>query len=139
MFINCSSCTLRCTRRQSHDKTKYGRKKGHVPQWPAGVKLKFDRSGIRTRATEVTGALNQRLRPLGHPAYKKQGLHKIQFYCKEKRIKTAFKFKETRHDTEMLIKNSLITCYPRNLTFMVFSWKENLYQELEQNTITISR
>ena len=27
-----------------------------------------DRSGIRTRATEVTGALNQRLRPLGHPA-----------------------------------------------------------------------
>ena len=29
---------------------------------------KFDRSGIRTRATEVTGALNQRLRPLGHPA-----------------------------------------------------------------------
>ena len=28
----------------------------------------IDRSGIRTRATEVTGALNQRLRPLGHPA-----------------------------------------------------------------------
>ena len=27
-----------------------------------------DRSEIRTRATEVTGALNQRLRPLGHPA-----------------------------------------------------------------------
>ena len=26
-----------------------------------------DRSGIRTHATEVTGALNQRLRPLGHP------------------------------------------------------------------------
>ena len=25
-----------------------------------------DRSEIRTRATEVTGALNQRLRPLGH-------------------------------------------------------------------------
>ena len=59
------------------------------------LKLKFDRSGIRTRATEVTGALNQRLRPLGHPAWKKKGLHKIKFYCKEKRIKTAFKFKET--------------------------------------------
>ena len=29
----------------------------------------IDRSEIRTRATEVTGALNQRLRPLGHPAY----------------------------------------------------------------------
>ena len=29
----------------------------------------FDWSEIRTRATEVTGALNQRLRPLGHPAY----------------------------------------------------------------------
>ena len=29
---------------------------------------RYDRSGIRTRATEVTGALNQRLRPLGHPA-----------------------------------------------------------------------
>ena len=28
----------------------------------------IDKSGIRTRATEVTGALNQRLRPLGHPA-----------------------------------------------------------------------
>ena len=27
-----------------------------------------DRSEIRTRAIEVTGALNQRLRPLGHPA-----------------------------------------------------------------------
>ena len=27
-----------------------------------------DRCGIRTRATEVTGALNQRLRPLGQPA-----------------------------------------------------------------------
>ena len=26
-----------------------------------------DRGEIRTRATEVTGALNQRLRPLGHP------------------------------------------------------------------------
>ena len=29
----------------------------------------INRSEIRTRATEVTGALNQRLRPLGHPAY----------------------------------------------------------------------
>ena len=29
----------------------------------------IDRSEIRTRATEVTGALNQRLRPLGHPSY----------------------------------------------------------------------
>ena len=27
-----------------------------------------DRSGIRTHATEVTGTLNQRLRPLGHSA-----------------------------------------------------------------------
>ena len=27
---------------------------------------KFDSGGIRTHATEVTGALNQRLRPLGH-------------------------------------------------------------------------
>ena len=27
---------------------------------------KSDSGGIRTRATEVTGALNQRLRPLGH-------------------------------------------------------------------------
>ena len=26
----------------------------------------FDSGGIRTHATEVTGALNQRLRPLGH-------------------------------------------------------------------------
>jgi hypothetical protein len=29
---------------------------------------KVDESGIRTHATEVTGALNQRLRPLGHLA-----------------------------------------------------------------------
>ena len=27
----------------------------------------FGRSGIRTHASEETGALNQRLRPLGHP------------------------------------------------------------------------
>ena len=27
---------------------------------------KLDSGGIRTHATEVTGALNQRLRPLGH-------------------------------------------------------------------------
>ena len=27
---------------------------------------RFDSGGIRTHATEVTGALNQRLRPLGH-------------------------------------------------------------------------
>ena len=27
---------------------------------------KIDSGGIRTHATEVTGALNQRLRPLGH-------------------------------------------------------------------------
>ena len=33
------------------------------------VKQKADRGGIRTRATEVTGALNQRLRPLGHPSW----------------------------------------------------------------------
>ena len=26
----------------------------------------YDSGGIRTHATEVTGALNQRLRPLGH-------------------------------------------------------------------------
>ena len=31
-------------------------------------KIKIDSSGIRTHATEVTGALNQRLRPLGHAA-----------------------------------------------------------------------
>ena len=31
------------------------------------LKENADRSGIRTHATEVTGALNQRLRPLGHP------------------------------------------------------------------------
>ena len=30
----------------------------------------FDRSGIRTHASEDTAALTQRLRPLGHPAYK---------------------------------------------------------------------
>ena len=29
----------------------------------------IDRSEIRTRATELTGALNERLRPFGHPAY----------------------------------------------------------------------
>ena len=29
----------------------------------------IDMSEIRTRATKVTGALNQRLIPLGHPAY----------------------------------------------------------------------
>ena len=29
----------------------------------------IDRSEIRTRATEATGSLNQRLKPLGHPAY----------------------------------------------------------------------
>ena len=28
--------------------------------------IQFDSGGIRTHATEVTGALNQRLRPLGH-------------------------------------------------------------------------
>ena len=27
----------------------------------------FGRGGIRTHAIEMTGALNQRLRPLGHP------------------------------------------------------------------------
>ena len=30
------------------------------------VSIQFDSGGIRTHATEVTGALNQRLRPLGH-------------------------------------------------------------------------
>ena len=30
---------------------------------------KFDRSGIRTHASEDTAALTQRLRPLGHPAF----------------------------------------------------------------------
>ena len=30
---------------------------------------KTDRSGIRTHATKVTGTLNQRLRPLGHPVF----------------------------------------------------------------------
>ena len=34
--------------------------------WPWSI---CDRSEIRTRATEVTGALNQRLRPLGHATY----------------------------------------------------------------------
>ena len=29
----------------------------------------FDSGGIRTHATEVTGALNQRLRPLGHTTW----------------------------------------------------------------------
>ena len=29
-------------------------------------KKNFDRGGIRTHASEETGALNQRLRPLGH-------------------------------------------------------------------------
>ena len=28
----------------------------------------YDGNGIRTHASEETGALNQRLRPLGHPA-----------------------------------------------------------------------
>ena len=32
----------------------------------ARTKITFDSGGIRTHATEVTGALNQRLRPLGH-------------------------------------------------------------------------
>ena len=30
------------------------------------TRLHGDSGGIRTHATEVTGALNQRLRPLGH-------------------------------------------------------------------------
>ena len=29
----------------------------------------YDRSGIRTHTTTVTGALNQRLRLLGHPVF----------------------------------------------------------------------
>ena len=41
---------------------------------------KPDRSGIRTRATVVTGALNQRLRPLGHPALLEEQTEKILIY-----------------------------------------------------------
>ena len=33
-----------------------------------GVGMSTNWSGTRTHTTEVTGALNQRLRPLGHPA-----------------------------------------------------------------------
>ena len=32
-----------------------------------GKRKSFGRGGIRTHAIEMTGALNQRLRPLGHP------------------------------------------------------------------------
>ena len=35
-------------------------------QFTSSKYRKFVRGGIRTHATEVTGALNQRLRPLGH-------------------------------------------------------------------------
>ena len=35
-------------------------------QFTSSKYRKFDTGGIRTHATEVTGALNQRLRPLGH-------------------------------------------------------------------------
>ena len=42
------------------------------------IKIKIDRSGIRTHATVVTGALNQRLRPLGHPALQlHEPIHKV--------------------------------------------------------------
>ena len=34
--------------------------------WKVCVKIKFGSGGIRTHASEETGALNQRLRPLGH-------------------------------------------------------------------------
>lgn len=41
----------------------------------------FGRSGIRTHASEETGALNQRLRPLGHPtSYKRKMLYFLPLY-----------------------------------------------------------
>ena len=56
-------------KKTSHRKTFFHQEK---------TKTKIDRSGIRTHATVVTGALNQRLRPLGHPALHLQGLiHKV--------------------------------------------------------------
>ena len=47
---------------------------------------KCDRSGMRTHDTEVTGALNQRLRPLGHPAVEVEGREKKK--CDPKSCKT---------------------------------------------------
>ena len=41
----------------------------------------IDRSEIRTRATEVNGALNQRLRPLGHPAYDTPLVKLVEYKC----------------------------------------------------------
>ena len=43
-------------------------KKEHPTKWGEGEKKKVDSGGIRTHATEVTAALMQRLRPLGHAA-----------------------------------------------------------------------
>ena len=41
----------------------------------------INRSEIRTRATEVTGALNQRLEPLGHPAFYTPPVKLVECKC----------------------------------------------------------
>uniref|UniRef100_A0A1I8AIS9 Kinesin motor domain-containing protein n=1 Tax=Steinernema glaseri TaxID=37863 RepID=A0A1I8AIS9_9BILA len=43
-------------------------KKKNDGKWKTVGQKRFDESGIRTHASEETGALNQRLRPLGHLA-----------------------------------------------------------------------
>ena len=66
---------------------------------------KSDQSGIRTHATEVTGALNQRLRPLGHLATKgmsgKQHIYKATkaVYLKEFQKEQWDKFRLTQKET----------------------------------------
>ena len=51
-------------------------------------KYYFGSGEIRTRASEETGALNQRLRPLGHATFSFD--HRLQQYKSKLRIKCLF-------------------------------------------------
>ena len=42
------------------------------------LKKRFGSGGIRTHASEETGALNQRLRPLGHATFYRIGKEKLR-------------------------------------------------------------
>ena len=73
----------------------------------------YDRSEIRTRATEVTGALNQRLRPLGHPAMgRKEALVgvtqiiKIRSLACVKTVETTKRIQ--RHCGERLVRSAIL-------------------------------
>ena len=52
------------------------------------IKLILGSGGIRTHAPEETGALNQRLRPLGHATFSFD--HRLQQYKSKLRIKCLF-------------------------------------------------